>query len=87
MAGAPDKRGGAMTRHRPTERQLRQGENMAYGPKPNAPGVKIRRFTPYRNAAGTLLGFLSIEMPSGLILNDAKLMIGPAGKRWVAPRQ
>lgn len=52
-----------------------------WGIKPGAPpSTKIRKFTAYRNPAGTLLGFLSIELPSGLIINDAKLMIGQAGK-------
>jgi DNA-binding cell septation regulator SpoVG len=46
--------------------------------------AKIRRWLPYRNAAGTMLGFLSIELPSGLVINDAKLMMGPAGKHWIA---
>ena len=52
-------------------------------PRP-APGAKIRRWQPFRNPAGTVLGFLSIELPSGLVINDAKLMVGPAGKHWIA---
>jgi DNA-binding cell septation regulator SpoVG len=31
-----------------------------------------------------MLGFLSIELPSGLIINDAKLMVGPNGRLWIA---
>jgi DNA-binding cell septation regulator SpoVG len=46
--------------------------------------AKIRRWQPYRNPVGTMLGYLSIELPSGLVINDAKLMIGPAGKPWIA---
>jgi hypothetical protein len=48
------------------------------------PAATIRSWRPFRNPAGTILGFLSIELPSGLIINDAKLMIGPAGKHWIA---
>jgi DNA-binding cell septation regulator SpoVG len=46
--------------------------------------AKILRWQPYRNTAGTMLGFLSVELASGLVINDAKLMIGPAGTYWVA---
>ena len=52
-------------------------------PRP-ATAVKIRRWQPFRNSAGTVLGFLSIELPSGLIINDARLLVGRAGKYWVA---
>jgi DNA-binding cell septation regulator SpoVG len=31
-----------------------------------------------------MIGFLSIELSSGLIINGAKLMIGQAGKHWIA---
>ena len=49
--------------------------------KPPA-GAKILRFTPHQT--GSLRGFLSVELPSGMIVNDLKLMIGPAGKPWLA---
>jgi DNA-binding cell septation regulator SpoVG len=55
----------------------------AYLAPRRAPEAKITRWSPHRNAAGTMLGFLSIALPSGLIINDAKLMIGSAGKRWI----
>jgi hypothetical protein len=32
--------------------------------------VRIRRWQPYQNPAGTMLGYL--EMPSGMIVNDSK---------------
>src|SRR5262249_34065685 len=35
--------------------------------------------------AGTMLGYLDVELPSGLIINGCKLMIGPAGKFWISP--
>jgi hypothetical protein len=49
-----------------------------------APAAKIRRWQPFRNPAGTMLGFLSVALPSGLIINDAKLMLGQAGKHRIA---
>jgi len=49
--------------------------------KPSA-GAKILRFTPHQ--AGSMLAFLSVELPSGMIVNDLKLMIGPTGKPWLA---
>lgn len=67
----------------PTEHQLRRGEAAVWGGRPSAPRAKIRRFTPYRNPAGTMLGFFSLETPSGMVINDLKLMIGPRGKRWI----
>jgi hypothetical protein len=45
--------------------------------------AKIRRWKLHRNPAGTMLGFLSIELPSGLIINNLRLMVGPAGKHWI----
>jgi hypothetical protein len=55
----------------------------SWGVKPQ-PAMKIRRFTPHRNAAGTRLGFLTAELPSGMIVSGLKLMIGPQGKHWIA---
>jgi hypothetical protein len=45
----------------------------------------IRRWQPYRNAAGTIYGFIDVERASGLVINGIKLMVGHAGKYWVAP--
>lgn len=47
-------------------------------------GAKIRRWQPFRNPAGTILGYLDIELPSGMITNSCKLMVGQNGKPWVA---
>jgi DNA-binding cell septation regulator SpoVG len=55
----------------------------SWGIEPKPP-LKIRRWQPYRNAAGTLLGYLDVELPSGMVINGCKLMIGSSGKRWVA---
>jgi DNA-binding cell septation regulator SpoVG len=46
--------------------------------------VKIRRWYAHPNSAGTLLGYVSAELPSGLIINDLKLMVGPKGQPWIA---
>jgi hypothetical protein len=31
-----------------------------------------------------MLWFLTLELPSGLVINDARLMIGPQERRWFA---
>jgi DNA-binding cell septation regulator SpoVG len=46
--------------------------------------AKIRRCTPYQNPARTMLGFISVEMPSGVIYHGLRLMVGPKGERWIA---
>ena len=66
----------------PSQPEIRRGRDYL-APRP-ATALKIRRWQPFRNPAGTVLGFLSIELPSGLIINDAKLMVGRPGKYWVA---
>ena len=45
---------------------------------------RLKGWVPYRNAAGTMLAFLSVEMPSGLIINGIRLMVGARGVRWLA---
>ena len=51
---------------------------------PPPPSAKIKRWQPARNAAGTVLGYLDVELPSGMVINGSKLMVGPNGKHWVA---
>jgi len=76
----------------PSQATLRRGETATWGQRPAtkpppsaAPRTaKIKKFTPFRNEAGTVLGFFSIDLPSGLIIHDCKLMCGPKGGRWVA---
>jgi len=46
--------------------------------------VKIRQWRPYQNAAGTVLGYLDPQLPSGMIICGCKLMRGQNGKRWIA---
>jgi hypothetical protein len=78
--------------HRPSQGELRAGERML-SPDPhrlvgNRHGrlaeAKIRRWVSYRNPAGTMLGFLSAELPSKQIIHELKLMRGSKGKHWVA---
>jgi hypothetical protein len=66
----------------PSQAEATRGRDyLAPGP---ATAATIRSWRPFRNPAGTILGFLSIELPSGLVINDAKLMVGTAGKHWIA---
>jgi DNA-binding cell septation regulator SpoVG len=62
----------------PTEAELQA----SWGIRPST--IKISKWTPFRNPAGTMLGFLSVELPSGMIVNDLKLMVGQKGRRWIA---
>jgi DNA-binding cell septation regulator SpoVG len=80
-----------MMRTPPSENQLRRGEAATWGArhdtplvKPKTADVKILRWTSYRNAAGTMLGFVSAKLLSGMIIHELKLMIGPSGKLWIA---
>ena len=70
---------------RPTAQQLRVGEAAAWGPRPEASRqlrrARLRKWTPH--TSGSLLGFLSVECASRLILNDLRLMIGKNG-HWIA---
>jgi hypothetical protein len=72
----------------PSETALRRAEGL-WGQRPNAkpasPRAKIKRFTSYKNVAGTVLGYIDVQLPSGMIVNGCKLMVGPAGKHWIAP--
>jgi hypothetical protein len=57
----------------------------AIGARPMIPPLpRIVRWQPYVNPARTMLGFLSAAMPSGMIVNNMKLMVGAKGKPWLA---
>jgi hypothetical protein len=43
----------------------------------------ILKFRPLPNAAGTMLAILNVQLPSGSMLNDCKLMRGPQGVLWI----
>ena len=53
----------------------------AWGDRPRARRMKIRKWAPYRS--GAALGFIDVELPSGMILIGLRLMSGNAGP-WVA---
>jgi DNA-binding cell septation regulator SpoVG len=55
----------------------------SWGVRPTPP-VTINKWRSFRNEAGTIRAFFSATLPSGLIVHKLKLMVGPAGKRWVA---
>jgi hypothetical protein len=59
--------------------------NAARPPRGQQPQTKILKFTPFRNTAGTMRGFVVAETPSGLVIHGLKVMVGPRGKRWIAP--
>src|SRR5437867_12210592 len=68
-----------------TERQLRAGEAAAWGARPEAnrqpQQARLRKWSPH--TSGSLLGFLSVELASGLILTDLRLMTGK-NEHWIA---
>jgi DNA-binding cell septation regulator SpoVG len=45
---------------------------------------RIVRWQSFVNPAGTLRGFLSVAMPSGLVIHGVKLMISSGGTPWLA---
>jgi hypothetical protein len=55
----------------------------AWGVRPQPQQIKILRWFPSKNASGTVLGFISAELPSGMIVHSMRLMRGPAGKLWI----
>jgi hypothetical protein len=56
---------------RPTETELRCAEAAGFGSKTQH-HAKLRRWVPFRNPAGTLLGFFSVELASGLIIKQGE---------------
>jgi DNA-binding cell septation regulator SpoVG len=56
----------------------------AWGIRPERDRIQIKKFTPFRNAAGTVRGFVDVQLPSGLIINSIKLMVGAQGAHWLA---
>jgi hypothetical protein len=68
---------------RPSEPELRRGEAAIWG-KPGPAPIKLLRWMARPNSAGTVLGYCDVELPSGLIICDLRLMIGQKGERWIA---
>jgi DNA-binding cell septation regulator SpoVG len=57
----------------PSNAELRRGERRRQ--------AKLRKWTGHRS--GTLLGFCSVELASGMVINDLRLLTGKNGP-WVA---
>lgn len=47
--------------------------------------IKVLRWHPLPNSGGPMLGYMDLELPSGLVINGCKLMLAPGGVRWIAP--
>jgi hypothetical protein len=45
---------------------------------------RIIRWTPFTNVTRTMAGWISVELPSRMIVNNLKFMVGPKGGHWVA---
>lgn len=45
--------------------------------------MRIARWHHSPNAAGTIIGFLDIELPSGLVIHGCKLLRGVKGGVWL----
>jgi hypothetical protein len=67
----------------PSQTKLRRGETASWGSPPEA-RAKILRCQPFVNQARTVLAFLDVETPSGMVIHGLKLMVGPKGSRWLA---
>jgi hypothetical protein len=53
----------------------------AWGDKPSPRRPKLKKWRPHRS--GALLGFCSVELMSGMVINDLRIMTGKNGL-WVA---
>ena len=85
-----------MTRALPTEAALARATAATWGPRPTtqpnresgraaACEARLRKWTPDRS--GALLGFCGVELASGLILNDLRIMSGQRGPWAAMPAQ
>jgi len=78
---------------RPTQTSLRRAETATWGPHQNSdainranraesrPEARLRRW--FARRSGALVGFCSVDFPSGIIINDLRVMTGSRGL-WVA---
>jgi hypothetical protein len=67
--------------HRPSEVELRRGEEAAWGPKsassPDRPRMRLLEFKAVTK--GSLHGFVTIELPIGLQIADIPILAGRNG--------
>ena len=70
------------------KKHLNQTADLAHltvwGGKPETPRVLILAWREQRNAAGTMLGFVDVELPSGMQLYGCKLMVSTNRNLWIA---
>ena len=62
---------------RPSAAVRSAGQAAGFGGHP----LKLLKWSPYRNPAGTMIAFFSIELPSGMVLRDLRLMLSAKGNR------
>jgi DNA-binding cell septation regulator SpoVG len=62
---------------------LRRSEAVGFGGNLTPSPRQLRKWTPGRYPAGTMLGFLSVELSSGLIIKDLRLIVGPNAGVWI----
>jgi hypothetical protein len=46
---------------------------------------RITSWRSWPNDAGTVLGWIDAELPSGIIVHGCKLMAGPKDRHWISP--
>jgi DNA-binding cell septation regulator SpoVG len=62
----------------------RTAQLAGFGGLPPGSRLRLLKWSPHVNAARTMLGFCSVQLPSGLIVRDLRLMVGPKGARFLA---
>jgi hypothetical protein len=62
---------------------LHRSAAVGFGGKLTPSPRQLRKWTPGRYPAGTMLGFLSVELSSGLIIKDLRLIVGPNAGVWI----
>jgi DNA-binding cell septation regulator SpoVG len=58
----------------------RAGEAAGFGGHP----LRLLKWQTYQNPAGTMRGFFSVELPSGMIVREMRLMRSAQGRHWLA---
>jgi DNA-binding cell septation regulator SpoVG len=68
-------------KHPATQSELRRSEALL-APRRAGPSMKILKFAPV-TSGGSMLAFLDVELPSGIIIRDVRLMRGQNGDPWI----